>query len=588
MLGSAGQVRPAKTPQCLVQSKPSTVDNYKPLISIITPVLNQAALLERALRSVADAAAKAPVETVEHIVIDGGSADGTPELLVDHKAPAFRWLSEPDQGQSDAINKGLAMAHGTYAGWLNADDTYEPNALAIAAKALQEYPDVDILIGRCKFVDERGKVVHEPVPPDPLNVANLLRLKSQWFAGRSIAQPEVFFRLSLFQELGGLTIENHHSMDYELWLKFVAAGAKVLITDMHLANLSVHPQQKTADNRQVVRSILGVARPCVDTHMSELGSDAEAVIAELDSMAAKLKTADAAIDRWQRARTSRSQEVRADAGAVEAYFDHAAQYDDRWRQPMRRIAARRTQDGLRLAKRHLRGKKRLRVLEIGSAAGDMLCHVIDRFGLRELELVACHPSLAMLEMAQRRVDADLDSSRHTLELVQSQCKSEALSEQEPFDLVVSHTALVHAFDPASAAAEIWSLLAPGGLWVRAAEVYPVPTLEPYLDWLIKMLSNNLSTNDEVRLHPDADSLIGRIETEQSWTQSPERDLWLEAFPGWAGSGDVDGPFDLERAQVLRNWRFGSLDFHPLIGLPFVGPPKLAADAWNTSLLLKQI
>ena len=564
------------------------MDTHKPLLSIITPVLNQATLLERALDSVAVAAGEAPSGMVEHIVIDGGSTDGAPELLKNHEVPEFKWISEPDQGQSDAINKGLAMARGTFAGWLNADDWYEPSALTIVARAFEDNAEIDIVIGRCKFIDERGKVVHEPVPPEPLDLANLLRLKSQWFAGRSIAQPEVFFRRSLFRDVGGLNIKNHYSMDYELWLKFIGAGAKVLAIDTHLANLSVHAQQKTADNREVVRSILTVAQPFVATHGAEFGSDAPAITAEIESMAAKLKTADAAINRWQGADADPTHQAPANNEAVKAYFDQSAQYDDQWHQPIRTLAARRTQDGLRLAKRHLRGKTKLRVLEIGNAAGDMLCHVIDRFGLRELELVACHPSRAMLEIAQRRVDAHMDSSRHTFELVQSQSYSEVMSEHEPFDLILSQTALVHCADCALVAAEIWSLLAPGGLWVRAADVYPVQKFELYREWLTKMLSSHLSTNDDVRLHPDADSFMDRFEIEQSWGQSSERDLWIDAFSGWAGSEDVAGPLGLDQATVLRSWRFGSLDFHPLIGLPFVGPPKLAADAWSTSLLLKGV
>src|SRR5690606_16561614 len=108
---------------------------------------------------------------IEHIVIDGGSTDGSAEIIAAAPSLAFS-ISEPDRGQSDAINKGLARARGEWATWLNADDWLEPQALPRMLAALRADPTIDVLVGRCRFVDLDGHTIFDPRPPDPINLAN--------------------------------------------------------------------------------------------------------------------------------------------------------------------------------------------------------------------------------------------------------------------------------------------------------------------------------------------------------------------------------------------------------------------------------
>ena len=124
-----------------------------PSITVVTPALNAAKTIEQTLASVRDQG----YPRVEHVVVDGGSTDGTVEILA--AAPGVRYVSEPDNGLSDAMNKGVAMAEGEFIGWLNADDFYLPGALNAVGEALAANPDARWATGRCRIVDEDGEEI---------------------------------------------------------------------------------------------------------------------------------------------------------------------------------------------------------------------------------------------------------------------------------------------------------------------------------------------------------------------------------------------------------------------------------------------
>src|SRR5262249_50324954 len=140
-----------------------------PSISIVTPSLNQGRFIAATIESVASQSYK----PFEHLVVDGGSTDGTLQVLRRYASLAhLRWVSEPDYGQSDAINKGVGMVRGDVVGWLNADDLYYPGALAAIADAFARYPDADVVYGSGARIDEAGRVVKEvaAVPFDPRRI----------------------------------------------------------------------------------------------------------------------------------------------------------------------------------------------------------------------------------------------------------------------------------------------------------------------------------------------------------------------------------------------------------------------------------
>ena len=167
-----------------------------------------------------------------------------------------------------------------------------------------------MLVGRCRFVNLEGATVWDPRPPEPMSAANLLKLRSQWFNGRLICQPEAFFRLSRFRELGGLNVENHYSMDHELWVGLALSGARFEAFDRPIACLRVHEGQKSADNRAVVRSMLAVSFRVLDERGELIGDEARQVRAELEAMREKLRIADTFIARWELVRSGVRVEVR--------------------------------------------------------------------------------------------------------------------------------------------------------------------------------------------------------------------------------------------------------------------------------------
>ena len=189
-------------------------------ISVVTPSFNQADFIERTIRSVL--AQRGDFE-LEYLVVDGGSTDGTLDVLRRYGGQ-LRWTSEPDRGQSDAINKGLRRATGEVLAWLNSDDTYEPGALATAAELLRP-GGPRWCFGDCKVIDEHDREIRRSVTRWKAHQARRYSYRRFLGAGNFISQPAVFFRRELLEEVGGLEDSYHLAMDYDLWLRFGRVAA---------------------------------------------------------------------------------------------------------------------------------------------------------------------------------------------------------------------------------------------------------------------------------------------------------------------------------------------------------------------------
>jgi glycosyltransferase involved in cell wall biosynthesis len=206
-----------------------------PLVSIVTPSLNQGQFIEETIRSVLDQ----DYPRIEHIVVDGGSTDGTVETLRRH--PHLVWVSEPDRGQADAVNKGFRMANGAIFGWLNADDLYLPGAVTTAVSTLRKTGCGLVHGGWCQ-IDQHGAAIRERIPPVRFD------LKAQLNERNAVCQPGAFFTRAAFESVGGLDPSYRYAMDYELWLKL---GARVGVThvDAVLGAYRLHPASKTVAER---------------------------------------------------------------------------------------------------------------------------------------------------------------------------------------------------------------------------------------------------------------------------------------------------------------------------------------------------
>jgi glycosyltransferase involved in cell wall biosynthesis len=197
----------------------------RPLLTVVTPCLNAAATLPEALESVRS---QGLGEEVEHVVVDGGSNDRTLDLL--REAPGVSFVSEPDRGLSDAMNKGVARARGDWIGWLNADDYYLPGALERVREAADRHPDALWITAPCMIVDEAGREIRR-------GVTRYKRFFLRRYARRSllvqnyVAAPSTFVRRAALLEAGGFDERFRYSMDYDLWLRLAERGDPVVIDE---------------------------------------------------------------------------------------------------------------------------------------------------------------------------------------------------------------------------------------------------------------------------------------------------------------------------------------------------------------------
>jgi glycosyltransferase involved in cell wall biosynthesis len=210
-------------------------------VSIVTPSYNQGQFIERTLQSVASQTGA----EIEHVVFDGGSKDNTVDVL---KAfvPPVRWVSQKDNGQTDAVNKGIRATSGEIIGWLNSDDIYYPNAISKVVAYFDAHPEVDIVYGQADHIDLEDKAFEE-YPSEPWS---LERLKETCF----ICQPALFFRRSIVEKHGLLDESLNYCMDYAYWLRLGKAGVKFAFLQEKLAGSRLYADNKTLGARVKVHA----------------------------------------------------------------------------------------------------------------------------------------------------------------------------------------------------------------------------------------------------------------------------------------------------------------------------------------------
>jgi hypothetical protein len=248
-----------------------------PGITVVTPSFNQGRFIEETIRSIL----LQGYPDLEYFVLDGGSADDTVAIIKKYSRWMDFWVSECDGGQSAAINRGLGLGSGFYATWINSDDMLCKDALY--NHALMEGFDGNVLyVGDCVHIDEVGKVLQTHRGRVHC-LEDLLRVASVWRAGGSIDQPAVLFPLELARRVGGLNETNHYTMDYELWGKFLLAGARICYTGVPFGMFRWHSAQKTQDSTMqtestldVAESLLGMADPIPAERKREISAELEA------------------------------------------------------------------------------------------------------------------------------------------------------------------------------------------------------------------------------------------------------------------------------------------------------------------------
>ncbi len=208
-----------------------------PRVSIITPSYHQAQFIEETIRSVL----LQGYLDLEYIVVDGGSNDGTVDLLRRYQDRIY-WVSEPDQGQTDAINKGLRMAHGDILAYLNSDDLYLPSALHAIVEQFQIRPEVGLIYGDCKVIDERGRELGH-LPRHDFSLRRMIE------RGEFLPQQAVFWRRVVQDKIGLFDASLHYAMDYDFFIR-VGRVFPVAYLPQPIACFRMHGTSKTVSQAE--------------------------------------------------------------------------------------------------------------------------------------------------------------------------------------------------------------------------------------------------------------------------------------------------------------------------------------------------
>jgi len=211
-----------------------------PVVSIVTPSFNQARFLEATIQSVL----AQDYPRIEYIVADGGSTDGSLDIVKKYAHKIAWWVSEKDRGQTEAINKGFARATGQIFAWLNSDDTYEPRAVGRAVKYLLEQREAGMVYADCNYINEQGRVIGK----FPAAQTDLARLRRGYV---HIPQQTMFFRAELWKQVGPLDPSFYFAMDYDLWTRIASRAELKYLAGQTWANFRIHASGKTvaADDR---------------------------------------------------------------------------------------------------------------------------------------------------------------------------------------------------------------------------------------------------------------------------------------------------------------------------------------------------
>lgn len=206
-----------------------------PTVTVVTPSFNQG----RFIRETIDSVLSQDYPAIEYIVMDGGSTDETVSILESY-GDRLSWQSEPDHGQSHAINKGWKRATGEILAWLNSDDTYLPGAISKVVAYLQSHPEIDLVYGDSFHISEDGQALGQ-FPSEPFAKD---RLKETCF----IAQPATFVRRSVIEQVGFIRESLRYCMDYDLWIR-ISEQYRLQYVPIPVASIRLHKDCKTVKDR---------------------------------------------------------------------------------------------------------------------------------------------------------------------------------------------------------------------------------------------------------------------------------------------------------------------------------------------------
>jgi glycosyltransferase involved in cell wall biosynthesis len=208
--------------------------NNLPKISIVTPSYNQGQFLRETIESVLEQ----DYPNFEYFIVDGGSTDNSVEIIREYEDKIDWWVSEKDEGQSDAINKGFKKATGELLCWVNSDDVLLPNCLQVVADYYMKNNKPDLIHANCLYIDQHGIIIKMIRVP---RQTRFFMFRGVW----SAPAPAVFFKASLFRNVGYLNPKYHLSMDLDIWMRMMKSGGKVCCIPQYIGAFRQHKNSKT-------------------------------------------------------------------------------------------------------------------------------------------------------------------------------------------------------------------------------------------------------------------------------------------------------------------------------------------------------
>jgi glycosyltransferase involved in cell wall biosynthesis len=229
------------------------MSNQYPKISIITPSYNQVEFLERTIKSVLDQ----NYPNLEYIIIDGGSTDGSVDIIRKYADCLAYWVSEPDQGQTNAINKGFKIATGEWVAWQNSDDFFYPGSFASLAAASERYPKADLIIGNINLIDRYDNVLRDVCYVKPSYEAMLAE-------GMVLTNQAAFWRRRVHANVGLLNESLNFAFDYEWFLRLTMGCRGGHVNEvwgayrLHDATKTAKQHQRFVDENKIIRRNLTI------------------------------------------------------------------------------------------------------------------------------------------------------------------------------------------------------------------------------------------------------------------------------------------------------------------------------------------
>lgn len=214
--------------------------SVQPRVTVVTPSWNSIEFIERTIQSIRSQT----YGNIEFIVVDGGSNDGTVETIKRHADAISWWVSEPDGGMYQAINKGLARASGEIIAYLNSDDVYYPDTIAQVVKSFTQHPEADLIYGNLDLIDEKDRVLYNQIYP-PFSARHFANANYSM-----IGQPASFWRSGLLKKIGLFDESFRMVADFDFFLRAGAAGTMIHV-DETLAAFRVHAKSLTSRQLQL-------------------------------------------------------------------------------------------------------------------------------------------------------------------------------------------------------------------------------------------------------------------------------------------------------------------------------------------------